>query len=83
MSFLEENLGQDIVIGSYTFSAEEIIDFARKYDPQPFHLDMEAAKNSIFGGLCASGWHTSLSPFILMTAASLQMGQKDVSSTTL
>ncbi len=59
MSFLEENLGQDLVIGSYTFTTEEIVDFARKYDPQPFHLDSEAAKNSVFGGLCASGWHTT------------------------
>ena len=33
--------------------------FARKYDPQPFHIDEEAAKKSVFGGLCASGWHTA------------------------
>ncbi len=46
MSFPEENLGQNLVIGSYTFTAEEIIDFARKYDPQPFHLDSEAAKRA-------------------------------------
>jgi acyl dehydratase len=38
---------------------EEIIDFARRYDPQPFHLDHEAAKASHFGGLVASGWMTS------------------------
>lgn len=40
-------------------TAEEIIAFARQFDPQPFHLDPEAAKSSIFGGLAASGWHTA------------------------
>ncbi|HEX6958247.1 MAG TPA: MaoC family dehydratase [Ferrovibrio sp.] len=40
-------------------SEDEIIAFAREYDPQPFHLDKEAAKRSLFGGLCASGWHTA------------------------
>lgn len=45
-------------IGSHTFEAEEIIRFAKKYDPQPFHVDPELAKASLFGGLCASGWHT-------------------------
>lgn len=46
-------------IGSHTFTSEEIITFAKAYDPQPFHMDPEAAKNSLFGGLCASGWHTA------------------------
>ena len=45
--------------GNYTVSAEEIIDFAKKFDPQYFHVDEEAAKKSFFKGLCASGWHTS------------------------
>jgi len=39
-------------------SAEEIVEFASRYDPQPFHVDPEAAKASAFGGLVASGWHT-------------------------
>ncbi len=42
-----------------TVSAEEIIAFAREFDPQPFHLDPEAARSSFFGGLVASGWHTA------------------------
>ena len=46
-------------LGSYTFSEEEIIRFARAYDPQPFHVDPEAAKRSPFGGIIASGWHTA------------------------
>ncbi|HEX2547335.1 MAG TPA: MaoC family dehydratase [Ramlibacter sp.] len=45
-------------LGTTTVSAEEIKEFAGKYDPQPFHLDEEAGKQSLFGGLCASGWHT-------------------------
>jgi len=46
-------------LGTVTMSADEIQDFARKFDPQPFHVDEEAAKQSIFGSLCASGWHTA------------------------
>ncbi|MCH4541679.1 dehydratase [Ochrobactrum sp. POC9] len=76
MSFLEENLGQNLVIGSYTFTPEEIIDFARKYDPQPFHLDAEAAKKSVFGGLCASGWHTT-AVFMKLNVASIVQATKD------
>lgn len=44
--------------GHYTLSKEEILDFARQFDPQPFHADEEAARRSQFGGLIASGWHT-------------------------
>jgi len=46
-------------IGRHTFSPEEIITFARAYDSQIFHIDAEAAKSSVLGGLCASGWHTA------------------------
>ena len=45
-------------LGTVTLSAEEIKAFARQFDPQPFHLDEAAAQHSIFGSLCASGWHT-------------------------
>ena len=45
-------------LGSHTVTEEEIVDFARRFDPQPFHLDPEAARESVFGGLIASGWHT-------------------------
>jgi len=41
-----------------TVTRDEILTFARQFDPQPFHLDDEAAKRSVFGGLLASGWHT-------------------------
>lgn len=42
-----------------TVTAAEIVEFGKKFDPQPFHVDAEAAKQSFFGGLCASGWHTA------------------------
>ena len=52
-------IGVATPLGSHTFDAESIKAFARKYDPQPFHIDEEAAKKSVFGGLCASGWQTA------------------------
>lgn len=45
--------------GRHTMSREEVLDFATEFDPQPFHIDEAAAKDSIFGGLIASGWHTA------------------------
>lgn len=52
-------VGETVTLGSHTFSPEEIVAFARKFDPQPFHLSEETAKGSVFGALCASGWHTA------------------------
>jgi len=46
-------------IGSHTFERDAVLEFARQYDPQPFHLDEEAGKRSLFGGLSASGWQTA------------------------
>ncbi len=48
-----------LILGSYTFTEENIIAFAKRYDPQPFHIDAEAATRSPYGGLIASGWHTA------------------------
>lgn len=45
--------------GSYEMTKEEIIEFATRFDPQPFHLDDDFAKTTHFGALCASGWHTA------------------------
>lgn len=53
------DLGETIELGSHTFDADEIKRFAAKYDPQRFHLDDEAARRSVFGSLCASGWHSA------------------------
>lgn len=51
-------IGRTIGLGHHTFDADEIVAFAVKYDPQRFHVSAEEAKNSVFGALCASGWHT-------------------------
>lgn len=56
--FEDFRVGQVIELGSCTVSKDEIIAFARKFDPQPFHIDEAAAERSIYGGLIASGWHT-------------------------
>jgi acyl dehydratase len=61
--------GQVTELGHYRFTADEIMAFARPFDPQPFHTDKEAAKNSAFGGLCASGWHTAAVWMMLMVAS--------------
>src|ERR1700757_1775958 len=52
-------LGERTALGGWTFTAEGIKAFARRFDPQPFHLDEAAAARSHFGRLCASGWHTA------------------------
>lgn len=51
--------GEKVEIGSYIFTEEGIIRFAKRFDPQRFHVDRQAAKQSLFGDLCASGWHTT------------------------
>ena len=56
--FEDVRVGEAERFGRYEVTREEIVDYAREFDPQPFHLDDEAAKGSIFGGLIASGWHT-------------------------
>ncbi|MBY5346204.1 MaoC family dehydratase [Rhizobium leguminosarum] len=52
-------VGEKAEIGSYTFTEESVIRFAKRFDPQRFHIDRQAAKESLFGDLCASGWHTT------------------------
>jgi acyl dehydratase len=52
-------IGRREELGSYTFTPDSIVHFAREFDPQPFHLDEEAGRASHFGGLVASGWHTA------------------------
>ena len=58
LTFDDFDAGQVVDLGSHTVSDEEILAFARQWDPQPFHVDPEAARDSVFGGLIASGWHT-------------------------
>jgi acyl dehydratase len=52
-------VGETTETGPIHVTEEEIIEFARKYDPQPFHVDPEAGKQTMYGGLIASGWHTA------------------------
>ncbi len=52
-------VGETFAVGSYEFTAERIKTFARDWDPQPFHVDEQAAAQSSFGALIASGWHTA------------------------
>lgn len=56
--FEDFRAGEVIELGSHEVTEEEIVGFARQWDPQPFHVDPEAARESVFGGLIASGWHT-------------------------
>ena len=51
-------VGQETLFGHYDVTRDEVLEFARKYDPQPFHLSDEAAAKTHFGRLAASGWHT-------------------------
>ena len=57
--FEDFRVGDRFRTGAYTLGREEVLSFARVYDPQPFHLDDDAAEASVFGGLAASGWHTA------------------------
>lgn len=57
--FEDVHVGDTATLGSHTITREEIIAFARQFDPQPFHLDEAQARASIYGGLIASGWHTA------------------------
>ena len=73
MQYFEDiPVGQKHAFGSYAVTREEVLAFAAKYDPQPFHLDDEAAAKTHFGRLSASGWHTCA-----MTMAMLVGNLKD------
>ncbi len=50
--------GEIVELGTARVTEEEILEFGRRYDPQPFHVDADAAQESLYGGLIASGWHT-------------------------
>ncbi len=57
--FEDLEIGRETVFGHYDVTREEVIEFATKYDPQPFHLDDAAAAMTHFGRIAASGWHTT------------------------
>jgi acyl dehydratase len=59
-------VGATYELGSYALSEAEIVEFASRYDPQPFHLDRDAAAQSPYGGIIASGWHSACAMMRLM-----------------
>jgi acyl dehydratase len=76
MHFFEDiEVGQQHEVGSFTFTADAIKTFAAKFDPQRFHLDEEAGRKSLFGGLAASGWHVGSVCMKLLVAS----GQRQAS----
>ncbi|MBV1703693.1 MAG: MaoC family dehydratase [Hyphomicrobiales bacterium] len=71
--FDELVVGERWDLGAHVFEREEILRFARVFDPQPFHLDEEAAKASLFGRLSASGWHTAAVCMRLIVETSVRL----------
>jgi len=65
--------GDTFATPTHTVTAEEIIAFARQYDPQPFHTDAVAAQASLFGQLVASGWHTAAVSMGLMVRGDMKL----------
>ena len=74
MIYEDFTIGSSHPFGAHHFTAEEIRRFALAYDPQPFHLDETAAKDSPFGAICASGWHTAS---VMMSLFSRYMARED------
>lgn len=72
------DVGETTALGTRAITEAEILAFARKYDPQPFHTDPEAARRSIFGGLIASGWHTCA----LLMRLSVEAAQREQAAAT-
>jgi acyl dehydratase len=76
--FEDMTVGETASFGRYEVTREEVLDFARRYDPQPFHLSDEAAAETHFGRLAASGWHSCA-----MTMAMLVEQMKTVPTASL
>jgi acyl dehydratase len=73
--YLEDlHVGQRFTSGTYVMNEERIKEFAREFDPQPFHLEDVAARASVFGGLAASGWHTAAVAMRLLVEGGLPLG---------
>lgn len=66
-------VGDRFVSGEYALDEAQITSFAAQFDPQPFHLDHEAAKATLFGGLAASGWHTAAVTMRLLVGGGLPL----------
>ncbi len=73
-------VGAETLFGHYDVTREEVLEFARKYDPQPFHLSDEAAAKTHFGRLAASGWHTGAMSMAVIVAAITEHPQAGLGS---
>ncbi len=78
--FEDLELGEAARFGSYVVTREEVIDFARKYDPQPFHLDDAAAAQTHFGRVAASGWHTCAMTMAMIVVFQEEHGHQGLGS---
>jgi acyl dehydratase len=72
-AMFDMHVGQRFTSSSQLIDAEQIKAFAKQFDPQPFHLDAEAAKDSLFGELVASGWHTAAITMRLLVESGLPL----------
>ena len=76
MKYFEDiQVGETFELGHHTFTADEIKAFAHRFDPQPFHVDEDAAAQSHFGALAASGWHTASAWMRLMVEYRRRMAE--------
>ena len=72
--------GQTFESGRIAIDAQQVIDFATRFDPQPFHTDPEAARGTMFGGLAASGWHTAAITMRLLVTSGIPLARWPVGS---
>jgi acyl dehydratase len=81
MIYFEDcEVGAETLFGHYDVTREEVLEFARKYDPQPFHLSDEAAAKTHFGRLAASGWHTCAMTMAVIARHVVDAGQAGLGS---
>ena len=78
--FEDLEIGKPAVFGTYDVTREEVLEFARKYDPQPFHLSDEAAAKTHFGRIAASGWHTAAMVMAVIARRVVQEAQAGLGS---
>ena len=71
LHFEDLRLGEAVALGPVTVTKDDIVTFARQFDPLPFHLDEDAARRSLLGGLAASGWQTGALTLRMLTDAFL------------
>lgn len=81
MLYLEDmSPGDRFVSGEHALDEAQIIDFAQRFDPQPFHLDSDAAKSTFFQGLAASGWHTAAITMRLLVTSGIPLAEGIIGS---